>query len=395
MRNAPCRTRAALWRLSPLLLLVLTLGRQASPPAWPRTNSEPQGQLRSLSAAEFNRIIRDCSENGGYFQSDNFTSNETSYLHVLGKLRELHVSGNAYVGVGPEQNFTYIAKLRPQIAFIVDIRRQAVIQHLLYKAIFQISDTRSEFLANLLSRPLPKATASQKEASFIELLDYFDSAAPSESVFQANLNRVREVIRQQFQFRLTDIDQQQLQYVYSAFQKEGLRISFHFGQSNAWGNYFGFPTLRELILQPDLSGKQGNFLTSDEDYLFVRNLQRKNRVIPVVGDFSGAKALAGVGDYLKKHGYTLGAFYTSNVEEFLFRNEVFDNYVRNVRHLPINSDSVFIRAVSTRRELHPAQVPGHRIVTILEKISVFLRDYDAGAVRNYRDLVITHYIAGP
>src|SRR5262245_47666540 len=93
-------------------------------------------KLESLSAAELSRLIREFSEENGYFRSDNFTSNETAYLTVVDTLRRLGASGGAYLGVGPEQNFTYIAKIRPRIAFIVDIRRQAMIQHLMYKAIF-------------------------------------------------------------------------------------------------------------------------------------------------------------------------------------------------------------------------------------------------------------------
>ena len=84
----------------------------------------------SIPAAEFSRLIQQFSEDDGYFRSDNFTSNETSYLQVVDLFRKLDVSGGAYIGVGPEQNFTYIAKVRPRIAFIVDIRRQAMIQHL-------------------------------------------------------------------------------------------------------------------------------------------------------------------------------------------------------------------------------------------------------------------------
>src|SRR5215470_3784716 len=118
--------------------------------------SRGQRQIESLSASEFARLVRDLSEEPGYFHSDNFISNETSYLTVVDKLRQLGATGGAYIGVGPEQNFTYIAKIRPRIAFIVDIRRQAVIQHLMYKAIFQLSPDRVQFLSRLLSRPLPK-----------------------------------------------------------------------------------------------------------------------------------------------------------------------------------------------------------------------------------------------
>ncbi len=394
MENAVYRARTARWKLSAILFTLFILVLPSLTPAQIKSRSAHE-QVRSLSAAEFSGLIRNLSEEGGFFQSDNFTSNETSYLHVVGKLRDMRLTGGAYIGVGPEQNFTYIAKLRPKIAFIVDIRRQAVIQHLLYKALFQISENRVEFLANLLSRPIPDELEPDKRPALPQLLDYFDSTPPSGAVFSANLTRVRSMIRQKFQVPLSEVDQQELSYVYSAFEKEGLGISFHFGQSSAWGSYFGFPTLRQLILQPDLDGKLGNFLASDEDYLFVRDLQRRNRIIPIVGDFAGSKALVGVGDYLHKHGYTVTAFYTSNVEEFLFRNEVFDRFVRNVRHLPINSNSIFIRAVSTRRQMHPAQVPGHRIATILEKIPVFLADYDSGTIASYRDLVTKHYIAGP
>lgn len=79
----------------------------------------------SLPASEFTRLVQTLSEEGGYFFSDNFTSNEDSYLTVVDKMKELGATGGAYIGVGPEQNFTYIAKVRPRIAFIVDIRRAA------------------------------------------------------------------------------------------------------------------------------------------------------------------------------------------------------------------------------------------------------------------------------
>lgn len=65
-----------------------------------------QKQPESLSAAEFSRLSRELSEEGGFFPSDNFTSNESSYLTVVDKLRQLNATGGAYIGVGPEQNFT-------------------------------------------------------------------------------------------------------------------------------------------------------------------------------------------------------------------------------------------------------------------------------------------------
>ena len=125
----------------------------------------------------------------------------------------------------------------------------------------------------------------------------------------------------------------------------------------------------------------------------MRELNRKNLIIPVVGDFAGKKALASVGDYLRKNGYTVSAFYTSNVEQYLFQNGVFGGFAENVRKLPINEKSFFIRAVPNTRFSHPAQLSGHRTTTLLQQMSVFLKDFDEGRYQTYIDLVMTHYIA--
>ena len=386
--------RLAWWKLVPLLLVFCTLGLWMPVQAG-RQSAVEQKQIESLSPAEFTRLIQDLSEEGGFFRSDNFTSNETSYLHVVGRLREMHLSGGAYIGVGPEQNFTYIAKLHPKIAFIVDIRRQAMIQHLLYKAIFQISDTRVDFLSNLISRPLDQKDAPAKDVPIEKVLDYLATAPAPPSVLTANLSRVRRMIEEQFGFTLSVADQDQLEYVYTTFQREGLEISFRSGQRSPWGGYWGWPTLKDLVLQPDLEGNPGNFLISEEDYSYIRGMQRKNLIIPVVGDFAGPKALASVGDYLRKNGFVVRVFYTSNVEQFLFQNGVFAEFVRNVQKLPIDSTSVFIRAVPERGQPHPAHVLGHRTTTLLEKISVFLKDYESGTYSGYHELTATHFIAGP
>src|SRR5262249_46274332 len=155
-----------------------------------------------LTAAEFSRLSRELSEEGGYFRSDNFTSNETPYLHVVDKLKELGAAGGAYMGVGPEQNYTYIAKIRPRIAFLLDIRRQAIIQHLMYKAVFQMSPTRAQFLSKLISRPLPKDKPFAADAPIADMLAYFSQAAADEKEYAANLAAIRKMIQDDFQFQL-------------------------------------------------------------------------------------------------------------------------------------------------------------------------------------------------
>src|SRR5205085_1598712 len=150
---------------------------------------------------------------------------------------------------------------------------------------------------------------------------------------------------------------------------------------------------RELIVQTDLHGKVGNFLAVPDDYNFVRELQRKNLIIPLVGDFGGSKALSGVGDYLRKNGLTVSAYYLSNVEQYLFDGTSFDGFARNVKKLPITDKSLFIRSVFNMRYAHPATLPGHLSTTLLQQINVFLKDYDAGLYRGYGDVIFNHYIA--
>lgn len=380
-----------------LLFLVLTIpvisgvgpATQASHKVQPE-----QFQNAPIPAAEFSHIISELSEDDGFFRSDNFISNETSYLHVVDKLHELGCSAGAYIGVGPEQNLTYIAKIRPQIAFIVDIRRQAIIQHLMYKALFHLSKNRAEFLSYLFSKPLAGDNVPGADASVQQLVDYFSSAPTDAKAFGGNLSLIERAIEEQFRFALSDHDRESLEYVYTAFKDENLEIQYRSGGASyprtPWGD---FPPLKEILLEQDLNGRYGNFLASREDYAFVRDLQERNRIIPIVGDFSGTKALAGVADYLKRNGYTVTAFYTSNVEQYLFANGVFRGFVENVKKLPINDRSVFIRAFPNMYEPHPASITGHRLTTLLQKIPIFLKDFDQGLYRDYWELVTTHYIS--
>jgi hypothetical protein len=379
---------AAVWAMAAGFTAAQESKPQSPASAQPASAAKAPDKLESLPAAEFSRLIREFSDEGGYFRSDNFTSNETAYLTVVDTLRRLGASGGAYIGVGPEQNFTYIAKIRPRIAFIVDIRRQAIIQHLMYKAIFHLSPDRVEFLSRLFSRPLPKDKAPKPEAPIEEILAFFSQAAADEKMYAANLASIRKTIEEEFQFPLSETDLKSLDYVYKSFREDGLDISYRMDDSR--GGYF--PSLKELILQTDLNNKQGNYLASNEDYDFVRNMHRKNLIVPVVGDFAGKKALRAVSDYLRKNDLTVTAFYTSNVEQYLFQNEVFAGFVANVRALPIDDRSVFIRS-ATGRFPHPARLPGHRASTLLQQMKIFIKDFDEGRYQSYFDLVTINYIA--
>lgn len=376
--------RGRWWQLLSVVVLGLVL---LAPPRATQTSQPQPKPPDSLTAQEFSRLIRDISEEGGYFFSDNLISNETPYLTVVDKLRQMGTTGGAYIGVGPEQNFTYIARLRPRIAFILDIRRQAVIQHLMYKAIFQLSPNRTQFFSRWLSKPLTK-DAPSPDASMSELLAYFNKTAADDQTYAQGLGAIRKTIQEDFQFPLEQRDQTSLEYVYKSFRDSGLETSFRL---NGWSDG-EFPTLSEVLQQPDLHGKPGNFLASRDDYDFVRGLQVKNLIIPVVGDFGGKKALNAIADYLRKSGLTVTAFYTSNVEQYLFEDGLFPAFANNVRKLPITENSLFIRWVY-QRYYHPARMAGQRSTSLLQRMNIFLADFDAGRYKDYTDVISTNYIA--
>ncbi len=364
-----------------ILLSLLLLQSPATPP-------QPIVSLpEKLSAAEFKRLIADFSEPSGDFISDNLISNETAYLPVLNKLQELKASGGAYIGVGPEQNFSYIAKIRPRIAFIVDIRHMAVTQHLMYKAIFHLSSDRAQFLSRLLSRPLASEKPLTANATMSELLKYFGAAKADEKTFAANLAAIRQTIEKDFEMKLSEFEVKELTYLLSSFKADGLDIAFRLG-----GGWSSFPSLNEVLAQTDPSGKSNHFLASADDYNYLRQMHLKNLIIPINGDFAGKKALASVGDYLRKNNVTVTAFYLSNVEQYLFGDGVFSDFAANVKKLPINEQSLFIRSIWDRYD-HPAHLPGHLFTMILQRMPVFVKDFEANRYRYYYQLLDTNYIS--
>src|SRR5688500_15809057 len=156
-------------------------------PAVPSYEREP----KPLTASQFAETIERLSEDGGYFWNDNYVSNEASYLHPFGKLKELGIHGGIYLGVGPNQNLTYIAKLRPRYAFIIDIRRQNFLQHLFYKALFHFSRNRAEYLSMLLSRPLKRDNLAREETTVEDLVRHFEKAEPDPDAYRKNQHKIR------------------------------------------------------------------------------------------------------------------------------------------------------------------------------------------------------------
>ena len=104
----------------------------------------------------------------------------------------------------------------------------------------------------------------------------------------------------------------------------------------------GMPSFADLMVATDAEGLNRGFLANEQHYGVVRQLQLRNLIVPVVGDFAGPKALRAVGDFLRAYGAVASAIYTSNVEQYLFREpHKWRQYYDNVATLPIDSTSTF------------------------------------------------------
>jgi len=310
----------------------------------------------TLSDTELWSLIERISEPDGYFRSnsgstDNLLSNEAA-LSIAATALSMHPKGSGvYLGVGPEQNFTYIAAMRPRIAFVADIRRGNMLLHLVYKALFEMSANRSDFVARLFNRRLPRGTFFNPttRSTARELMNAFLKAEPTdEGAFNANLKSITDNLTRTHGFRLSAADLEGIKYVYENFRRFGPAINY---TSSINGGGFRAASYAELMATTDATGAERSYLASEESFTFVKNMESRNLIVPVVGDFAGPKALRAVASFLKDHGVTVTAFYVSNVEDYLQRNGVWRKFCANVAALPLDSDSVFIRPNGRRSGL--------------------------------------------
>ncbi len=354
-----------------------------------------------LSDAEFWKLVTDISEPGGFFRmADNFVSNERDIGTIAGMIRANGPTGGVYMGVGPEQNLTYIAAVRPKMVFIVDIRRQAVMHHLLYKAIFELSKDRADFISLLFARPRPAGLDTS--STILQIWQALALVPMNAAMATSNLARFREHLTKTHGFTLTPEELDAFDHVFNSFVTYGPEITTNGpGRSafppatSAAGSggaadsasaaryqvtvqaYFnalsrtpisGAVNFIALTAVTDAAGQFNSFLGSEDNFRFLKDLHTKNLFVPNSGNFGGPKAIRAVGSWVKERGAIVTAFYVSNVEQYLFTDGIATNFYENVATLPVDEKSVFIRP------------GGFRMNTALCPIASLLRAAAAGRV---------------
>jgi len=326
-----------------------------------------------LSDADFWQLVEKFSEQNGYFQSDNLVSNERLFQNVVPELNKLK-RGGVYLGVAPDQNFTYILGLEPRIAFIVDIRRGNLHTQLMYKALLEMSKDRADFLSHLFARSRPKDIGAS--SSVKDLFEAYRAVPSSDAIYQENLRAITTRLVRTHGFGLTSDDLKGIEYVYSMFVRYGPDLTYSSSSTanrpGVRGRGQSMPTYADLQTSSDPEVRSRSYLGSEESFQALKAFQDKNLIVPIVGDFAGQKALRSVGEYVAGHGGTITVFYVSNVEQYLFQNGVATQFYANVATLPLDDESRFLRSART--------------LDVLDPIRALLRDFNEGRIWTWQDV---------
>jgi hypothetical protein len=335
-----------------------------------------------ISDRDFWSMVEESSEPEGAFQSESLVSTEAAYQRVIPDLLQRVEGGGVYVGVGPEQNFTYISALKPKLAFIVDLRRQNLLEHLLYKAIFELSEDRSAFLARLFGRA--QVASAGPDAGITSLISAYTEAVPNRTAFRKATEEVRNQLIRRHGFGLSESDLATIERLHVAFFEGGTSLRFSFGGRPSPRLAAWFPTFAALMTETDGNFTNRSFLASEAGYAAVKEMQERNLIVPLVGDVAGGQALRAVGEYLREHGAAVSAIYVSNNEQFLFRDgDGWRQFYENLDALPTTSKSVLIRSVASYT--HPNRLgprPRPRFGPIAELVAA----YRAGRITTYTNI---------
>lgn len=350
-------------------LWVDTARAQRATAAVPPAPARPTAAAAPIGNAEFARLVRTLSEPGGYFDTDNLISNERSVLHALDDLEAVRATDGVFIGVGPDQGFSYIARTRSVMAYMLDVREDNLRQHLFYKALFSIARNRAEFLALWLGHPVPTDVARWTGAEIMPVLAWIDRTPATARSRADAATRVRAAL-DALPVALDSVDRAVMARIHETFMRDGLALRFtSFGRPP---RPF-YPTLRDLVLETDRRGRRRSYLADEAAFQYVKELQQQNRIVPVVGDLAGPRSMRAIARDVAARGLTVRVLYTSNAEDYVLRDGGFAAFVTNVRALPHDARSVIVRSWFGGGGDLPQAVPGYASVQLVQPVTDFTR----------------------
>jgi hypothetical protein len=186
----------------------------------------------------------------------------------------------------------------------------------------------------LFSRPRPPGLGPA--SSVVDLFAAFARVPASKDMHDRNLRAIEDRLTKTHRFTLSPADLEWVDYVFGTFYRNGYAIR-------------PSPSYADLMTATDQAGVFRSYLAAESSFAFLKDLESRNLVIPLVGDFAGRKAIRDVAAYLTAHDTRVSAFYLSNVEDYLYQDDKERAFCANVAMLPLDSSSTFIRSTSRGR----------------------------------------------
>lgn len=355
-------------------------------PVWQRPVSAQSAAVSvplpdKLTDQEFWKLSTELSEDNGYFPSENYVGNELSFQWVIPDLKKAVKPGGVYMGVGPDQNFTYVAALQPKIVFIVDIRDGNMLQLLMYKALIELSADRAEFAAKLFGRVKPAGL--KPDATANEILNAVYALPADRAVYTQTVKAITEHLTKTHGFALKAEQIAHLEQIYGFFFAYGPGITYMNGNNNGRANQY--PTFWDMQVTDDNRGTNHAYMNSAAQFSTIKRMQEANLIVPVVGNFGGSKAIRSVGAWVREHSSVVTTFYTSNVEQYLFQDNIWREYYKNVATLPLDETSRFIRSAFNMGGFGAPQ--GLRSAQLTCSMQELLAAFSAGKINSYYDVL--------
>ena len=225
-------------------------------------------------------------------------SNESAHFLFFPFIEDL---GGGYVGIGSDQNYTMIAKSRPELAWIFDYDETVTLIHRVHRALILEAGSPGEFLG-LWEKENVEAGAE---------------AIRKHEAGSGQLDEV-EIAYRQYRGKLHH-------YFYAAMKKAE-------------------------------SGKTVTWLSDPESYAFIKKMYASDRIRPMTGNLLGEHALPGIGETAKKLGVTIRVIYFTNAEEFIFYRK---NFVNGFKSFPVDQKSVILRTLHARKGYESADHKWH------------------------------------
>src|SRR5437762_918210 len=223
------------------------------------------GLPSEISDKDFWRMIVDLSERGGDFSNENFVSNELEYQSVVPALKATPKPGGVYIGVGPEQNFTYAAVLQSKLAFVIDIRRQNMVELLMYKALFEMSPNRADFVGNLFARVRPAGLDTKTTSA--AMFAAYENAKVDSDLLAKNLQSIKAYMTRHG-YQLTSEDFSNIEKIYQVFSRGGPGINNNFASPTPAVGPPAEATYSRMMNTTDITGRNSSFLATEENYLY-------------------------------------------------------------------------------------------------------------------------------